>query len=448
MNINIKYGCLLILNIVFSVFVSAQTRLDAIEAVIGDEIIMTSDLENQYNYLINNGSKDNGDLRCQALEALVVDKVLLSKARQDSLTVTDDEITSEVERRVGQMLQNVDSKEDFEKIVGRSLEKFKMDIREVIEEELLIDLQRNKILANADVTPKEVKDYFQSIPKDSLGLLPAEVEINHIVSVPPFSEESKKKAISKLEELRKLIIEQNADFGSLAKKYSMEPGATKTGGDLGEFGRGMMVPEFESTVYNMRKDEISKVVETEFGYHLIKLLDRRGEIVRAQHILLTPQRDVKGDSIAIASLNKTLKLIRADSLSFEEAAIKYSMDRESKDCGGCVMNPQTGELRIPLQQLDTEFFFKVDGMKKGEISNPMEYVLRDGTKAFHIIYLKNKIPPHKPNLKDDYKKIYGAAVKAKQVTVFEKWLLSARKNLYIDIKAEGCGNVVKKWDQK
>ncbi|MBX7243070.1 MAG: peptidylprolyl isomerase [Bacteroidia bacterium] len=442
-----KFGFLLTFTIFFFSVLPAQTRLDAIEAVVGDEIILTSDIENQYNYLLNNGSKENGTLRCQALESIIVDKVLLSKAKQDSITVTDDEITSEVERRVSAMMQNVETKEDFEKIVGRSLEKFKMDIRDAIEEELLIDQQRNKVLANAEVTPKEVKDYYNSIPKDSLGLLPAEVEINHIVSIPPFSDESRKKAIQKLEELRKLIVEQNADFGALAKKYSQEPGASKTGGDLGEFGRGMMVPEFEATVYSMRKDEISKVVETEFGFHLIKLLERRGEIAHAQHILIIPQRDVKGDSIAIARLNKALKLIRADSLTFEEAAIRFSMERESKDCGGCVQNPQTGELRIPLQQLDTEFFFKVDEMKKGDISNPMEYTLRDGTKAFHVIYLKNKIPPHKPNLKDDYKKINNAAIQAKQVKVFEKWLVSAKKNLYIDIKSDNCKSVEKKWEQ-
>lgn len=441
-----KFGIHFIIYITFlSSSLFAQKTLDKVVAIVGDDIILESDVQNQYNYLIGAGQRDNGKLYCQAVDGMIINKLLLNKARQDSITVTADEITAEVNRRVDEMVRRVDNKANFEEITGKSLEQFKVDIRSQIEDELLIDAQKNKVLANASITPKEVQTFFKSLPEDSLGLLPAEVELNHIVAIPPYSEESKKAAKKKLEDIRKQVIEEKKDFTEMAKRYSEEPGASKSGGDLGEFGRGMMVPEFEATVFSMRVGEISKVIETEFGYHIIKLLSRKGEIVHAQHILIRPSRDIKGDSIAIARLNRALALIRKDSMTFEKAAIEFSQERLSRDCGGCVQNPQTGELRIPLSQLDTEFFFKVDEMKKGEISDPMEYTMPDGTNAFHIIYLKNKVPPHRPNIQDDYKKIYNAALTNKQTTVFNKWLVAARKNIFLDIKIDNCEDVLKVW---
>ena len=425
--------------------VKAQS-LDRIMAIVGDEVILESEVENQYNYLIQNGQKDDGSLFCGALEQRIVSKLLFNKAQQDSLTVGDDEITSEVDRRVEMIMQRTDGKVGFEEIAGKSVGEFKSAIREDIKEEMLIDRERSKVLANASITPKEVQDFYNNIPKDSLGLLPAEVEINHIVVVPPFSEESKKAAKDKLNGIRKKILEEKADFGEMASKYSMEPGATRSKGSLGDFSRGQMVPEFESVVYSMRVGEISDVFETEYGYHIVKLMSRKGEVVNASHILIIPSRSTNADSMAISKLQKAYDLIKKDSITFEQAAIKYSEDRTTKDCGGCVMNPKTGDLRIPMNALDTEFFFKVDKMKKGEVSKPMEYYLPNGTRAFHLLYIKNKIPPHAPNLKDDYKKIQAAALQAKQNEVFEKWLKTAKKNVFIEIK-EGtdCFNALKYW---
>ncbi len=431
-----------------SLFTVNAQPLDKIIAVIGDGIVLESDVDNQYNYLLNTGEKDNGDLRCQAIEGMIINKLLLAKAEQDSITVSDDEVSNEVNRRVEEMMKKMGGIEQFVEVAGKSPEEFKQDVREPVKEELLIERQRNRVLASANVTPKEVNDYFRTIPKDSLGLLPAEVEISHIVATPPFSEESKKAAKKKIEEARKKVVEEKKDFTEIAKKYSEEPGAYKTGGNLGEFQRGMMVPEFEATAYSMRVGDISQVIETEFGYHVIKLLARRGEILNAQHILVTPDRDTKGDSIAMVRLKKALRLVRSDSMTFEQAAIAFSQERGSKDCGGCVQNPKNGELRIPLSALDPEFFFKVDVMKQGEISEPMEYTLPDGTRAFHVLYLKKKIPAHNPNMRDDYKKINNAANVAKQTKVFDKWIVLAKKNVYIDIKTEECAAGLAKWKQK
>ena len=420
--------------------------LDRIVAIIGEEVILMSDVDNQYNYMVINGEKDDGSLRCQVMDNLIVSKLLLNKARQDSIEVSDGEVIGEIDRRVqfilGQMDNNV---REFERIYGKSVAQFKEDIREDIKNELLINRQRQTLLANAEITPKEVKGFYRNMDKDSLGSLPAEVELNHIVVVPPPSEESLVKVEEQLLELKRQVMEEGANFSELAGRFSDEPGAYKSKGYLGEFGRGVMVPQFEETVFQMRPGDISDPIQTEFGFHIILLHERRGQIVKASHILKRLEPSTNGDSIAIDSLNKILALIETDSLTFEQAAIRFSADRTTKHCGGCITNPQTQELRIPMDLLDYDMFFKVDELEAGEISKPMEMTMPDNSRAFHVLYLKNKIPPHRPNLKDDYQKIRDAALRSKQFEDFEEWLTSAKKNIYIDIKPTECYNALKNW---
>ncbi|MEM8889774.1 MAG: peptidylprolyl isomerase [Bacteroidota bacterium] len=434
-----------LLAVCFSQSLQAQEVVDRIVAIVGEEIILTSDVDNQYNYLIINGEKDDGSLHCRVMESLIVNKLLLNKAEQDSIEVTEDQVTGEVDRRVqfflNQMKGNV---AEFERIYGKSVSQFREDIKEDIKDELLVEQQRGILFRESTITPKEVKEFYESIPIDSLGLLPAEVQINHIVITPPFSEASEERAVNMLE---KAIQEHNdgADFGALATKYTMEPGGKERKGSLSWFGRGQMVPEFEEVVYQMRVGDISEPFKTEFGYHVVKLNDKRGERVNASHILRRLSVSADGDSIAMDSLRKILDLISLDSMTFEQAAIRYSSDRYSKHCGGCISNPKTQELRIPLDALDADTYFKIDAMNEGDISEPVEYIQPDGSRVFRVIQLKNKIPPHKPNLKDDYQKIMKAALQAKQAEKFEEWLESAKKNIYIDIKPTECQNALKNW---
>lgn len=424
--------------------VSSQT-LDRIVAIIGEEIILESDIDNQYNYLIINGEKDDGTLRCQVMNDLIVNKLLVNKARQDSIIVSEDEILSEIDRRIEYIMAQLNNDEtEFVKRYGKPLVSFREDLKPDIERELLAQRQRTTVLGEASITPREVKRFFRDINPDSLGLFPAEVELNHIVVNPPYSEESIQEVKDKLNELRRMTLEGESDFAELAKRYSQGPSA-RNGGDLGEFGRGRMVPDFEVVAYNMRVGEISEPFETEFGYHIVKLVDRKGELLRASHILMKPRPSANADSVAINRLKEVRELITTDSLNFQQAAIRYSEDRQTRDCGGCITNPQTSELRIPMDLLDADMFFKIDDMEIGEIAQPMEYILPDGSRTFHVIYLKNKIPPHKPNLKDDYQKIYATALRSKQMEVFDDWLVDAKRNIYIEIKPTECANALKNW---
>ncbi|MCB0852844.1 MAG: peptidylprolyl isomerase [Bacteroidetes bacterium] len=424
---------------------SFSQTLDKIVSVIGEDIILESDVDNQFNYMVINGQKDDGTLRCQVMDNLIVNKLLLNKARQDSIEVSEAEVSIEVTRRVTFMIEQMGGAEKLVEIYGKSVEQFQADIRDDIRDELLIDRMRSTMLTDAAVTPKEVKQFYKLIPKDSLGLLPAEVQLNHIVITPPYSKESEEKAIELLKEARRKVVEDGQDFKEVARQYTMEPGGKERGGSLGWFGRGAMVPEFEGVVYQMRVGEVSKPFKTDFGYHIIKLHDKRGEMLNASHILIRLSYSSNGDSIAIDSLNKIMELVRSDSLTFEQAAIIYSSDRGTKHCGGCISNPQTNELQMSMDALDADLYFKIDEMEPGTYSKPMELSQPDGSRAFHVIYLKNKIPPHTPNLKDDYQKIRNAALQNKQAEIFDKWLQSAKKNIYIDIKPTECLNALKNW---
>ncbi|MEZ4777499.1 MAG: peptidylprolyl isomerase [Bacteroidia bacterium] len=432
--------------LVFMTKAQAQSQLlDRIVAIIGEEIILESDVDNQYNYMVINGQKDDGTLRCQVMDNLIVSKLLLNKAIQDSIEISEAEVEVEIDRRIKYTLEQMGGEKKFMEVYGKTVDQFRIDIRDDIRNELLINKQRGEMMEGAKITPKEVKQFFKIIPVDSLGLLPAEVQINHIVITPPFSKESETRAKESLAEIRKKIMDEGADFGELAAKNTEEPGGRERKGDLGWFGRGQMVPEFEEVAYQMRVGEVSAPFKTEFGYHIVKLYEKRGEMVHAAHILKRLSYSTNGDSIAIDSLTKIMELVNTDSLTFEQAAILYSSDRNSKHCGGCISNPQTNELRIPMDALDADMYFKIDEMKPGEISKPMELLQPDGSRAFHVIYLKNKIPPHTPNLQDDYQKIQNAALQNKQSEIFDKWLQSAKKNIYIDIKPTECSNALKNW---
>ncbi|MDP5171452.1 MAG: peptidylprolyl isomerase [Bacteroidia bacterium] len=437
-------GILVFIGSLLAVTPSFSQTIDRIVAVVGEEIILQSDVDNQFNYLLINGEKDDGTLRCQVLDQLIVGKLLLNKAEQDSLVVSDGQVSGEVDRRVKYFVDQMGTKERFEEVYGRSIEQFKADIAPDIRKELLTDAQRRALLADADVTPREVKKFFGEVNADSLGYLPAEVQLNHIVIQPKVSQESIERAKELLTDLQSQAA-NGKDFATLANQYTQEPGGRQRGGSLGWFGRGAMVPEFEAVVYQLRVGEVSQPFRTEFGYHIVRLNDKRGEMLSASHILRRLGTSADGDQAAIDSLNLILDLVSKDSLTFEQAAIRYSADRQTKHCGGCISNPQSGDLKIPMDALDADMYFKIDEMKEGETSEPMELIQPDGTKVYHVIYLKRKIPPHVPNLKDDYQKIRSAALQTKQADIFDKWLASAKKNIFIDIKPTECSEALKNW---
>lgn len=426
--------------------ITAQT-VDKIIAIVDEDIILDSELNSQYQYFIKNGQTDDGTLRCSIFENLLISKLLLSKARMDSLKVSNDQVENELNRRIAVLVRQFGSEEELEKFNKKTIVEFRIELRPKIREQLLIDQMKAKITESVTVTPKEIRDFFNIQPKDSLPFLPAEVEISHIVIKPKPSQAKIQETIDQLKEIRSQILLGKMRFEEMASYYSEDPGSKREGGMLGEFGRGQMVPEFEEVVYNLREGEISEPFPTPFGYHIIKLHKKIGDRVVASHILIKPRLDDEAEARSETKLDSIRKLILRDSISFESAAAKFSDDRSSKDNGGFLTNT-TGEIRIPIDQLDADLYLKIDKLKINEVSEPLEYYYQDNgesIKAYHIIKLRAKHPPHKANLKDDYTKFQQAALQAKQAAELEKWFQNAKQQVFIEIKDDRCKQALQNW---
>jgi peptidyl-prolyl cis-trans isomerase SurA len=417
--------------------------VDRIMAIVDNEIILLSDLNGQYEYAVKNGQKDDGTLRCAIFEQALMSKLLLSKAKADSLKVSDDQVESEMKRRVDGMAAQLGSIQELEKVYRKSLPEIKVDLRTSIRDQLLTDQQRQKIFDAITATPKEVKEFFNKIPKDSLPYLPAEVELSHVMFKPVASEASKAEAKKRLSDIRAQIASGQMKFEQMARFYGMD-GTAQQDGYLGEFGRGMMTPEFEEVVYTLNEGAVSEVFETPFGYHIAKLHKKLGDRVTASHILIIPKILPEDEKIAMEKLMAIRRKILADSMTFEYAAAEFSEDKRTKDNGGVFLS-NTGETRIPLDQLDADLYFKIDQMKVGDISEPVEYRRPGEMKAFHIVKLRTRIPPHLASLKDDYQKFQNACIQAKQAEAMEKWLKKSRTQVFIEIKDNDCSQALQNW---
>lgn len=420
--------------------------LDRVLAVVGDEVVLASELRAQLSYAEGAGA-GGAELKCQILESLVTNKLLLARAEQDSVTVSEDRVNDELDRRIRAMTQRVGSEKELEKLYGKPVEEMRVDLRPDIQEQLIVDQQKNKILSEAKVTPRDVKVFYNQLPEDSLPYLPAEVEISHIMLKPEASAAGKEKAKQKLETIRRQIVSGEVEFADAARTHSHDYGSAKQDGCLGEFTRGAMVAEFEEEAYNLRAGEVSRVFESPFGFHIILLKNRTGDVIDACHILIRPEITPADEARAMKRLAEIRQLIMDDSLSFAEAAREYSDDRATKDNGGRITSPQ-GDLNVPLDKLDADLYLKIDQMKPGEISEPAEMIAQQGglSKAYHIIYLRNRRPPHRASLESDYRKFQQAALEARKAEKLDEWLESARKRVYIEIKENDCSQALQNWN--
>lgn len=414
--------------------VTAQP-VDKIIAVVGSNIIMLSDVEAQYLQILGQGYAEDPTIKCDLLEELLFQKLLVNQARLDSVEVSDDQVEEELDRRLRYFIGQIGSEEKLEEYYKKSIVEIKDDFRELIRDQLLGQNMQYKITGEVKVTPAEVRDYFSKIPSDSLPYINVELEIGRIVKKPIISKKEKDVAKARAEELRQRILD-GAKFETMAKLYSEDPGSAEKGGELGFFGRGNMVPEFEALAFSLQGKEISDVFETEYGFHFLQVIERRGEQVNARHILITPKTsegDLTGSKILLDSI---YDLLLKDSLTFAEAAEKFSDDEADKNNGGIVTNPQTGSTRFEMDQLssiDPTLFLTIDKMKVGEFSKPIITSAADGKQAYSIILLKSRTEPHKANLRDDYQKIQGAASTMKESNLVREWIVKKIATTYVRI---------------
>jgi peptidyl-prolyl cis-trans isomerase SurA len=429
--------------IIFSVFLSlsvahAQKRnLDKIAAVVGNGIILQSDLELAYAEYLMNGGPANPELKCQILHDLVSQKLLAQQAVIDSIDVKDGEVDDEVDRRMRSTIQRAGGEEKLEQFLGRSILQYKDQIRPDIRELLVAQKMRDKITDKLNTTPQDVERYFNTIPKDSLPTYNKEVQVGEIVVYPKLSKEEKEVYRQKAEALLKRV-KNGEDFATLARLYSQDPGSAPEGGDLGFADRTIYVKEFAAQAFKLKAGEISPVFETEYGFHFLQVIERRGEQVHVRHILIIPpvtqesltRAKNKADTIDnLLGKNKRMEY-------FSAAAAAYSDNKETKYNGGLILNPENVHTRttfIPTDKLDPQVALVIDTMKVGDVSKPQLYTEQNGKRSYRVYYLKSVIDAHKANLAQDFPKIQAAAADEKTNRTVSEWFEKKRKQTFIKI---------------
>ncbi|MCK5104895.1 MAG: peptidylprolyl isomerase [Cyclobacteriaceae bacterium] len=426
-----------VLNMLFGGVILAQssdlTVIDKIIAKVDNYIVLKSELERSYLQVQSSG--DYNTTKCQILEGLVLNKLMVAKAEIDSVVVEEEIIDRQLDMKMqGVIAQAGGDQKKLEEAFGKSMEEIREDLRDQEKEQMVAEKMQMTITEEITVTPAEVKRFFKNIPKDSLPYFSTEVEIGQIVKKPVVSAEEKERIENFLMKIRGEALDDGIDFQVLAGRHSEGPSKLR-GGNLGDVERGQMVPEFEAAALKLKNDEISLPVETEFGFHIIQMVDRRGNIYNARHILIAPKFTEKDFEIAAHFLDSIKNLFLNDTITFDRVAKKFSDDKETSSNGGFIRD-RSGANRISVSELDPGLFFTMDTMQVGSITDPLKYKMADGKEALRIIYFKSKMKPHQANLDDDYQKIYMAALNAKKQKQMSDWFKDARHEVFIEIDPE------------
>ncbi len=422
--------------LIFSAFSysKAQQVIDKVIAIVGKYPVLLSDLEN--SQIVK--QKENPSVeKCKTFEDLLYQKLLLAQADRDSVTVSDNEVETELNRRMAYYINMMGgSEEKFEQVYGKRTNVFKDEIRGEVHDQLLAQKMQGKVTGDTKLTPSEVRLFFNSIPNDSLPIINTELQISQIVKTPPVSEDAKKLAREQIQAYRDRVT-KGESMSVLAALYSEDPGSAKQGGRI-EFGRGMMVPEFESVAFRLKSGEVSEIFETPYGFHFIELIARKGEMIEARHILLSPKitnSDILKSKLFLDSLQKA---IVENTISFEEAARKFSDDKETKQNGGLMVNPGSGSTKWENEDVSHEdqtqtLIFLFDKMNVGDVTTPINYRTRDAKLGYRILTIKTRTDPHKANLKEDYARLLSMATFEKQKRNITKWITKRSKSTYIKI---------------
>jgi len=428
----------------FTLFSSAQI-IDKVVAVIGDEIVLASDIETQYLQYLSQGYTEKKEVKCQIIEDVLYQRLLTHQAKLDSADVTEDEVNKELERRLTSFTSQLGSQAALEEHFGKSVLDIKNEFYDIIYNQLLSQRMQSSITSSVSITPEEVKLFYTDMSNASdLPLIPTKIEISQIVKIPEINPEEKSRIRKKLISFRERV-KNGEDFKVLSTLYSDDTESAKNGGELGFVNRGDLVPEFESAAFALKGDEISEVIETKFGYHIIQLIERRGESINVRHILMKPKVSSAALLDTKTQLEKVQNLMNSGDLTFKEASKNHS-DDISKNNGGLLINPQTGSSLFTVEQLPVNIRYSAERMKEGEISSISQFVMEDGKKAYRIIKITKKIEEHEANLADDFNQINDAALNAKRQDKISEWVSTKIKSTFIKLGNDlGDCDVLKKW---
>jgi peptidyl-prolyl cis-trans isomerase SurA len=433
---------------IVNIFSQNLLILDKVIAQVGSEVILYSEVEEYYAYQKANYGKLPESARCGILDNLMLKALLTNEAKLDTMIIVNDaEVEEQLTRRIDEILYMMNGDVSFfQEYYGKSINEVKSEMRDDIRNQTLSEKMQQKIVSDTKITPAEVKAFFEMIPKDSLPYFSSEVELSEIVAYPKVNEDQRKKSIEKLEGLKQKILDGD-DFALLAKTFSDDPGSARNGGDLGWQKRGSFVQEFEEAAYRLDAGEISPIVESSFGFHLIQMLERRGNNFHTRHILIKPEITEQDYEITRSMLDSVRTVILEGKMSFELGVKRHSdKEAQSYNNAGRMVNPKSGNTFFEIAEVDTDVFFVIDSLKAGGISKPMRFRMEDGKVGFKLIQLNSRSAPHKANLNQDFSKIKMAALEKKKGTYLNNWINDRVDLTYIEIDPmfDQC-EILKKW---
>jgi len=409
--------------------------IDKIAGVVGKNQILYSDVEDQYLQLMAQGVKPM-PTKCQLFEDLLAQKLLVNQASVDSLVVEEGQVEMELNDRINYFISQIGTEERLVEYFGKSIIEIKEDMRDAVRDQILMQMMRQEITSGIAITPSEVRAFYHKLPDDSIPFIDAEVEINQILIYPATNDKAKFEVREKLLELRQRIVKGD-NFATLAVLYSEGPSASR-GGDIGWSTRAELDPAYSKTAFALKEGQVSKIVESSFGYHIIQLIERNEDRVHTRHILMKPKISFEEKEAAVQKMDSIITLVRLDSLTFEQAAMRYSHDEDSRVSGGLLVNPYTGNTRFELDQFETKEHYIIRDLKVGEISDSYESADDKGNLVYKVIRLKSKTEPHKANLKQDYELLKQMTSQQRQNEIVDEWIEEKIETTYIRISEPYC----------
>lgn len=415
--------------------------LDGVIATVGNKIILNSEVETQYHQYLSQGNYADEKIKCRILEQSLLNKLLLHQAIIDSVAVSDAQVDEKINRNLEYYIKQFGSKEKLEAFYGKSIVEIKEEYRPLIKEQLQVQSMQQKITKDVTVSPADIREFYQKIPTDSLPFINSEIEYAQIQITVAVNATEKQRVRELLQQYRQRVL-NGEDFATLAVLYSQD-GSARKGGDLGFHDRGDLVSEYEAAAFKLKPGEVSSVVETKFGFHLIQMIERKGEQFNTRHILIKPKVNNNDIESARIKADSVFHLINSKSVSFDDAATRYSDDNDTKNNGGNVFNPQTGNTRFETDQVDPAVFFHLDKLSQGEITQPVLTQTSEGNQVFRIYLLKSRTQPHRLNIEQDYQKLQEIVQESKSNAALAEWVKRKRKSVHVNIseKYRNCSGL-------
>ncbi len=414
-----------------------KVLIDDVVAIVGDDAILRSDIEYQYEQAIIDGANYGGDMKCYIFEQLLIQKLMVNQAKLDSIIVSDSEVTNQVDARINYYVQQVGGQDKLEEYFNKPISQIKRDQMELVRSQMIAQRMQSEITKDIKITPSEIRNYYNAMPEDSLPYISAQYELAQIVLYPAVEQTEIDRVKDRLRDFQRQVAE-GRDFATLAVLYSEDKGSAPRGGDLGWYTKAGFVPEFSAVAFNMHeKGKVSKIVETEYGYHIIQLVDRKGDRINCRHILMKPKLTAENKAKAVEFLDTVYSSLSQNKLTFEEAASRFSMDKDSRSNGGVMVNQNDGTVKFQLNEIPAEIAKAIQGLKDGEFSKPFFMVDERRSKdTYRIVMLKKRHEPHRANMSDDYSLLQEMMEERKRKDAVDEWIRKRQKEIYVNISPE------------